>query len=124
MIWWTYDKVSEYAHIKYSYMIKDITARAGKLEKRSLKLLTKITNELKPLAKSDPQAAAARFAEALGANALAVQADWEKLFTELIVKYNQGYLNVPGNMAQPLGYSQEWLDLTTYSKGPTAYEKR
>jgi dipeptidase len=124
MIWWTYEKVCEYANLKYSYMIKDISARAGILEKRSRKLLTKITNDLKTLAKTDPQAAASRFAGALAANALEVRSDWEKLFTDLFVKYDQGFLNTPEKMAQPLGYSQKWLDLTNYSKGPTAYEKQ
>ncbi len=34
-------------------------------------------------------------------------AKWWNLAESLIVKYNDGLLNEPGNMAQPLGYPQE-----------------
>jgi dipeptidase len=121
--WWTYNLVAEYANLKYSYMIKDIKERASFHENNSEALLFSLRQKLLPLAKKNPAAAAREFGAALGKNALDIQKDWGKLFDLLTAKYNQGYLNSPDKLGEPVGYSEEWLKNTDYAKGPVRYEK-
>ena len=41
--------------------------------------------------------------------------DWWGLADYLIVKYNDGYVNVPEGRSAP-GYTKEWLDAVGYGK--------
>ena len=50
-------------------------------------------------------------------------ADWWAFADRLVVRYNDGFLNEPGKMAQPLGYPRNWLDTTEWRTGPTTYAK-
>ncbi|MDR2573065.1 MAG: C69 family dipeptidase [Desulfovibrio sp.] len=121
--WWRYNLVSEYANLKYNFMIKDIQERADAHEANSQALLTKLRQKLLPLAQKAPRDAAKRFRDALAKNAEAIWKDWGDLFTLLTRKYNQGYLNSPEKMAQSIGYGEDWLRHADYAKGPVKYEK-
>ncbi len=116
--WWIYNLVGNYAQLKYSYMIRDIQKRAAMHENNGRALLTSIEQELMDIALNDPEKVAQIRSERLNANALAIMADWKKLFEELVAKYAQGRISTPDNMAQAVGYSKEWLDVTDYAKGP------
>ncbi|MDR2125051.1 MAG: C69 family dipeptidase, partial [Desulfovibrio sp.] len=122
--WWTYNLVGEWANLKYSYMIKDIRARAAAHESSSRKLLDDVRLLLAPLAKSNPEQALAEYGKALGDNATRIRTDWQRFFHELAAKYAQGGVNTPEKMAGSVGYPKDWLDATDYSGGPTQYEKR
>ena len=116
--WWAYNLVGNYAQLKYSYMIQDIQSRAAAHEEAGEKLVQTLGEELRELAASDPQQAAAKRNARLNAHAAAVREDWGKLFELLVGKYAQGFVNTPEKPAQAVGYPQEWLDRTDYSKGP------
>ncbi|MDR1941293.1 MAG: C69 family dipeptidase [Endomicrobium sp.] len=122
--WWIYNLVSEYSNLKYSYIIKDINARAAKHEAASEELVNNLVKKLSPLAAQNPQKALNEYAQALRENAENIRLDWKDFFLELIVKYNQGYISVKGDMAQKVGYPKEWLDRTNYKKGPVSYKKK
>jgi dipeptidase len=121
--WWTYNLVAEYANLKYSYMIQDIQARASRHENNSAALLEQLRQKLTSVAIRNPARAGKEFAAALRANAEQIRADWQNLFWELAAKYNQGFINSSEKMAQPVGYSPEWLRKTNYSSGPIVYEQ-
>ncbi|MDR0485194.1 MAG: C69 family dipeptidase [Elusimicrobiota bacterium] len=121
---WTYNLVSEYANLKYSYMIKDIQARATIHEKNSEALVNSLIGKLSSLAAKNPQAALDAFSKSLNENAENIRQDWKNLFFELVAKYNQGFINSPSKMAQRVGYPEEWLKNTNYKTGPVSYEKQ
>jgi dipeptidase len=128
--WWTYNLVAEYANLKYSYIIKDIQARAAAHEKRAGELVQALRQRLASTARGDgqeappqPGKAAMIFGEELRRNAEAIRGDWLEFFFELLAKYNQGYVSRPESMAETVGYPQEWLDRTNYADGPISYEK-
>jgi dipeptidase len=121
--WWTYNLVSEYSNVKYSYMIKDIQNRALKHEDNSEKLIENLTYELESLSRTNSKKALDEFSKALNQNAEKIRKDWQNFFIELYVKYNQGFINYPDKMAQKVGYSQDWLKYTNYKQGPTTYKK-
>ncbi len=118
--WWIYNLVGDYAQIKRSYMIKDISGKADEIEAAERALLVSIDKELASLAEKDPAKAAQIRSEKLNANAMNVMGQWRKLFELLVSKYAQGRINSPDNMAQPVGYPQEWLDVTDYKNGPAS----
>jgi dipeptidase len=122
--WWVYNLVAEYANLKYSYIIQDIKQRAAKHEKFSEHFVNSLIVKLSPLAKRNPKKAAEEYSQSLRQNAENILEDWKVFFTELIAKYNQGFINEPRNMAQKVGYSDDWLRHTNYKKGPTTYRKR
>jgi dipeptidase len=121
--WRIYNLVAEYANIKYSYMIKDIRARAERHEAKSLSLVNSLEAKLSQAARENPAAAIGEFSSALAANAEEARLDWKKLFEELVVKYDMGFINSPDNMAAEVGYSDEWLKSTDYFSGPSKYER-
>ena len=110
--------MGNYAQLKYSYMIQDIQSRAATHEAAGEELVKTLGTELAELAAQDPQQAAAQRAERLTAHAVAVREDWGKLFELLVGKYAQGFVNTHDGSDQAVGYPQEWLDRTDYSKGP------
>lgn len=122
--WWTYNLVGNYAQLKYSFMIKDISARAALNEQSGRHLQEKLEVELARMAHENPRKAAAVRGARFNAHAQAVLADWRNLFEMLVAKYSQGMLSTPEKMAQNVGYAQEWLDKTDYARGPArGYDK-
>ncbi|MEF2230498.1 MAG: C69 family dipeptidase [Pseudodesulfovibrio sp.] len=49
---------------------------------------------------------------------------WRDLTFELFAKYSDGYINLPGKEANPIGYPAGWLDRTNYKDGPTTYDMK
>jgi dipeptidase len=122
--WWTYNLIGEYSNIKYSYMIKDIHLKAQKDEETSEKLVNELTYKLQDIAKTNTKKAMDEFSKSLNWNAEKIRKDWQNFFIELRFKYNQGFINSQDQMAQKVGYSQDWLKYTNYKQGPTTYKKR
>ncbi len=116
--WWVYNLVGNYAQLKYSYMVKDIEARAHAHEEKARALQISLEKDLMEIAKTDPAQASKIRSEKFNDNAVATMADWRTLFEELVAKYAQGRVSTPDNMAQAVGYPQEWLDVTNYKNGP------
>lgn len=48
-------------------------------------------------------------------------AGWWQLADDLMFKYADGFVNVPGMIGQSVGYPSWWLEQVGYSRGPLAY---
>ena len=79
--WWAFDFVDNFADLKFSYMIKDII---------------------------DPSLADVYLTKYCTEHANYVVSEWWKLSEYLIVKYNDGYSNIP-QVAKGVGYPAWWL---------------
>jgi dipeptidase len=49
---------------------------------------------------------------------------WRELAFTLFAKYSDGYINLPGKEAKPVGYPADWLKRTGYADGPTTYDMK
>jgi dipeptidase len=121
--YWIYNTPAEFANVRYNYIVKDIRERADIYEKNSERIIAESSKQLLAAAKADAQKAALEFSKVLNKNALTVFGEWRNLFFELLVKYNQGYINSLQEMSQKEGYSQEWLKKTNYKDGPINYTR-
>lgn len=104
-LWWAMNFVSNYANLKYSYMIKDIQKEQKALEQGYI-------------ADQDSIKKAYLYAESTAANKILqnyvdtksqeLLNKWTQLGYKLIVKYNDGYIKPDsGGMLSP-GYPEEW----------------
>jgi hypothetical protein len=50
--------------------------------------------------------------------------DWWKFAWILVARYDDGYVNAPGKMAQEVGYPKGWYDKSEWHNGPTTYQKQ
>ena len=74
------------------------------------------------LYKKDPALARKYLTDYSIDNANRVLKEWWKLSEYLIVKYNDGYVNIP-KMATQVGYPKKWLKQVGYENGPISYKK-
>ncbi len=122
--WRVCNLVAEYANTRYCYIIKDIAARAGKHEQNAAEHLERFWAEMSTKGWSDPAGTHDRLHRELVTNAEAVITDWRALFTDLVVKYNQGFIYAGGGIPHKAGYPKEWLDMSGYAEGPIDYARR
>ncbi|MBU0672754.1 MAG: C69 family dipeptidase [Candidatus Margulisbacteria bacterium] len=120
--WWAFNFVSNWANLKYSYMIKDIVAKQQQLEAVEFTNLPKVDQQALALYKNDPKAAKQYLTKYLTDNANKVVKEWWALGDYLIAKYDDGYVNKP-KMAEDVGYPNWWLDQVGYADGPTTYKE-
>ncbi|MBU1026455.1 MAG: C69 family dipeptidase [Candidatus Margulisbacteria bacterium] len=120
--WWAFNFVSNWANLKYSYMIKDITAKQKGVEEEEFAVLPKIDEQALELYNKDPKLAKQFITKYSTNNANKVVKDWWALGDFLIAKYDDGYVNKP-DMARDVGYPMWWLDEVGYKNGPTTYKK-
>jgi hypothetical protein len=128
--WQIYNLVGEYTNIKYNFMMRDVRVAQSANEKAGRDLVSRLQSELAGIAPADPDKARASFSESLNKHALAVHANWKKLFETLVIKHNQGYDPNPdlpdgdASAMEKTGYPDEWLKSTNYFSGPTVYKKK
>lgn len=122
--WWTFNFLANYAGLRYRDMHQAIAARQDELEEGFLKSLEVAERRALHLHGTDPDRARAYLTELASRNTAYTLRTWWDLTESLIVRYNDGLLNEPGKMGQPLGYPTEWLETTTWPEGPTTYEAR
>ena len=121
--WWAFNFLANYAGLKYSYMHPEIAAQQEQLEVAFLEGLSGVDEQAGKLYAEDPDKARA-YLTGLGEKYTEeTMAKWWNLAESLIVKYNDGLLNEPGKMGQPLGYPEDWLNGTSWPEGPTTYQK-
>ncbi|HOG52864.1 MAG TPA: C69 family dipeptidase [Bacillota bacterium] len=111
--WWAFNLVSNFADLKYSYMIKDIEALASKFEDEALAMQPVIESAAAELYKVDPKLAVSFLTNYSNAHAEKVVAEWWKLFDTLAVKYQDGYVSL-----KTAGYPDEWLKAVGFNKLP------
>jgi dipeptidase len=121
--WWAFNFVANWAGLKYSYMIKDIRQKQDEIELAALESIKEMDRNALALYKQDPAKVAPLLTEYCETQANQVVAEWWKLAWELVARYDDGYVNAPGKMAQEVGYPKDWYEKTDWSNGPTSYKK-
>ncbi|MEA4884495.1 MAG: C69 family dipeptidase [Clostridia bacterium] len=109
--WWAFNYVSNFADLKYSYMIKDIQEAAGKFENEAYQMQPVIEKVAADLYKVDPKLAIEYLTSYSNANADRVVAAYWQLADKLAVKYQDGYMNL-----KTVGYPENWLKAVGFKK--------
>jgi dipeptidase len=123
-MWTAFNYVANYAMLKYSYMIEDIRSEQKRFEARAFGKQNGLEAEaLKLWEEGDREGARSLLAEYSSANAREILDAWWKLSEHLYVKYNDGYINTPEAIAQPIPYPAWWLKAVGYEDGPTSYKR-
>ncbi|MEA4884496.1 MAG: C69 family dipeptidase [Clostridia bacterium] len=108
--WWAFNFVSNYADLKYSYMIKDIAAVRDPLEKEFFALQPAVEKTALALYAMDPELARSYITNYTNANANRVVDAYWKLASQLAGRYTDGYVygDDTGDY-QSVGYPDWWL---------------
>ncbi|MFP4549143.1 MAG: dipeptidase [Fidelibacterota bacterium] len=108
--WWAFNFVSNFANIKYKYMLQDIQAVQQKLEGDFFALQPAIEQTAQTLLKSDKELMVKYLTDYSVMHAEDVVGKWRDLGKYLVMKYNDGYVkNEEGRIVEQ-GYPQEWLE--------------
>ena len=121
--WWAFNFVANWAGLKYSYMIKDIQQKQESIELAELESLKKMDRQALELYQQDPVKARELLTRYCQTQAAQVVKDWWNLAWTLVARYDDGYVNAPGKMAQEVGYPDNWYNKSEWPHGPTSYEK-
>jgi dipeptidase len=122
---WVCDFVSNYADLKYCYMIKDIKQKQAEIEAVLFGTQSEIEQTALNLYNESPAKATAYLTSYCNTNAETYVPQWWELGTTLIMKYADGYINQPpDNMAQEVEYPSWWKKSAYFQHGPKTYRKR
>lgn len=99
--------------IRYDAMIEDIRKTSSVLEDGFFALQPEVEKRAADLYTQDPEKARAYITDYSNLMATGAVAEWWKLSDFLIMKYNDGYINV-GGRERSAGYPKEWLDAVGY----------
>ncbi|WP_349680392.1 dipeptidase [Mesotoga sp. UBA5557] len=122
--WWAFNFVSNWASMKYSYMHEDIRLMQEKYETLSLCRLQEVEAYVAAMTSNGPQEVSEYLTKFCARNSEEIIRAWWDFSEYLIVRYNDGFISEKRNMAQPVGYPQEWLDQTNWPEGPTSYDRK
>ncbi len=90
---WVFNLVANLAYTKYSYVIKDIQKVQSELENKYFELQPAVEKTALELYNKDPKLAVDYLSNYSLNTASELHRRWFKLWTELVVKYNDGYIN-------------------------------
>jgi hypothetical protein len=121
--WWAFNFVANWAGLKYSYMIKDIQQKQDKIELAEIEGIKRIDALALALYKKNPKKARKFLTTYCETQATQVVKDWWNFAWLLVARYDDGYVNAPGKMAQEVGYPDEWYEKSEWKSGPTTYKK-
>ena len=107
--WWVFNFVSNFANLKYEYMIQDIGIVQAELEGDFLDLQPAIEKTAVALAESDPELMTRYLTDYSVTHAEAVVDKWRDLGEYLVTKYNDGYVKDENGRPQEKGYPESWL---------------
>jgi dipeptidase len=116
--------VANWAGLKYSYIIKDIQQKQDEIEHAEIEGIKKMDEQALALYKQDPKKAQQLLTTYCKTLANQVVKDWWKFAWTLVARYDDGYVNAPGKMAQEVGYPKDWYGQSEWPNGPTTYQKR
>ena len=117
---WTFNRVTNFAYMRYDLIIEDIKKEQNKLETKYAQLVPAIDKAAAELYKTNPELAVEFLSDFTVDNAEKLVATWKELDKYLLVKYIDGNvkkeengefkLNEYGYPASPSypGYSEEW----------------
>ncbi len=107
--WWTFNFVSNFAGLKYSYMSADIQAVQYELESRFFALQPAVEKTAAQLAKNDPDLMRTYLTDYSVQHAEDVVRKWRDLGEYLITTYNDGYVKDQDGRVREKGYPENWL---------------
>lgn len=113
--WWAFNLVSNFADLKYSYMIQDIMAVAMKFQNKFLAMQPAIEATALALYNQNPALAKTFLTNYSNSQINEVVSTWWDLFDTLAVKYQDGYQGsfsaATGALSlRTVGYPQNWLN--------------
>ncbi len=114
--WWVFNFVSNYANLKYSYMVKDIQKVQTELEGKFISLQPVIEKTALELYNTDQKLLVdylTNYSVSLGEQ---VVKRWIELGEHLLTKYNDGYVKDEKGRPRGVGYPAEWLREVIRSK--------
>jgi dipeptidase len=117
---WTFNRVTNFAYMRYDVIIKDIRKKQHELESKYTQLVPAIDKAAAELYKTNPELAVEFLSDFSVDNAEKMVADWKELDKYLLVKYMDGNVkkeendkfklneyDYPASPNYP-GYSEEW----------------
>ncbi|OQX74409.1 MAG: hypothetical protein B6D61_11650 [Bacteroidetes bacterium 4484_249] len=104
-MWWVFNFVSNYANLRYSYMIKDIQEVQGELEDKFISEQDSVISLVKNLY---PEHQSQILTDYTIKSADLVHQRWIELGEHLITKYNDGYIKNENGRPQQEGYPEDW----------------
>jgi len=107
--WWTFNFVSNYAALKYSYMSPDIRTVQDQLEGQFLALQPAVEKTAAELARKDPELMRAYLTDYSVQHAEDVVRKWRDLGEYLLTTYNDGYVKDANGRVTEQGYPESWL---------------
>ncbi len=103
--WWSFNFVSNFANIRYSYMIKDIQKVQEELEHSFFVMQDSVETKAKQLKKKKRIRFLTEYSAFQGELA---HKKWNELGEHLITKYNDGYIKNDKGHPEEAGYPEEW----------------
>jgi dipeptidase len=121
--WWAFNFTANWAALKYDYIIRDIMQKQDELELAEIQAVRAMDEKALGEYAKDPAAAREMLSRFCENQAGQVVDAWWDFAWELVARYDDGFVNAPGKMAQDVGYPRAWYEKTDWSNGPTTYAK-
>ena len=112
--WWAFNFVSNWANLKYNYMIKDINAEQKRIENALFSSQKSVEEKAQGLYKQSPKKAAEYLTKYCSENMDKIAKDWWKLSERLIGKYCDGYVMTEEGDQENAGLPESWLKAVNY----------
>lgn len=107
--WWAFNFVSNWADLKFSYMIEDIKTEQEKFEQEFMAMQPTIDKAAAELYEQDPELSRQFLTDYTNSNLEKVANRWWELAEELIYKYQDGYIFHEDSI-ESVGYPTWWLE--------------
>ena len=107
--WWVFNIVSNYAYLKYSYMMPEIRACQKDLESNFLALQPAVEKTAVELSKTSPNLMTRYLTDYSSMHGEQTLARWRALAEHLMTKYNDGYIRDVDGHYPDVGYPEAWL---------------
>lgn len=111
--WWAFNFVSNWADLKFSYMIDDIKSVQEELEGNFFAMQTPVEIAAVQMYERDPKLAIQYITDYTNNCANKAVSRWWELARELIAKYDDGYVNA----LDTVGYPTWWLEEVGFGQG-------
>jgi dipeptidase len=106
--WWVFNFVSNYANLKYSYMVKDMQEVQQRIERQFIAEQAEVDEKAKLLLAKDRSEAIEYLNKLTAERADYLLQEWTNLANYLLTKYNDGYIKNEKGHPEEVGYPQEW----------------
>lgn len=120
--WWQFNLLGNWSRLNYQRMTQvDIIPVQKKLENEAYAGMLAMDEAVAGKSETQARKLITEFSTRVADNTVN---RWRELTYKLIGKYSDGYINVPGKSAIPIGYPAQWLNRTDYENGPTSYDMK